>query len=172
MTSTRQRGDRAYLAAACVIIGLFFGWSTSHANDSRDLGKDRGRNVAKLAREYRELRVKRRQLAPGMRLKELDDSGGRLEEILSVLGVELGHPPRTSKTVIALLGQPDAIRGHREMNNYLGVYYRDRRKTSREVDERRDRKYLIYFWRGWHDFLFFISEEGVIVDHGWWFAYE
>jgi hypothetical protein len=31
---------------------------------------------------------------------------------------------------------------------------------------------LIYFWRGWHDFLFFISEEGVIVDHGWWFAYE
>lgn len=161
-----------HLAAACVIIVLFSGGSPSQANDATDLRKDRSSQVAKLAREYRELRVKRRQLAPGMRLKELDDSGGRLEEILSALGVELGHPPHTRKTVIALLGQPDAILGHPEMNKYLGVYYRDRRKTSREVDQRRDRKYLIYFWRGWHDFLFFINEGGVIVDHGWWFAYE
>jgi hypothetical protein len=107
-----------------------------------------------------------------MRLKELDDSGGKLEETLSALGVELGHPPHTRKTVLALLGQPDAIRGHREMGNFLGVYYRGRPETAREVDQRRNRKYLIYFWRGWHDFLFFISEEGVIVDHGWWFAYE
>lgn len=161
-----------HLAAACLIIGILSGGSPSSANDSAELRKDTGGRVTKLAREYRELRVKRRQLAPGTRLKELDDSGGSLERVLSTLGAELGHPPHTRKTVIALLGQPDAIRGHREMGNYLGVYYRDRRKASREVDQRRDRKYLIYFWRGWHDFLFFISEEGVIVDHGWWFAYE
>ena len=92
--------------------------------------------------------------------------------ILSALGEELGHPPHTKKTVIAWLGEPDAILGHREMNKYLGVYYRERRKTARETDPPRARKYLIYFWRGWHDFLFFISEEGAIVDHGWWFAYE
>ena len=58
------------------------------------------------------------------------------------------------------------------MNKYLGIYNRERRKTARETDQPRARKYLIYFWRGWHDFLFFISEEGAIVDHGWWFAYE
>jgi hypothetical protein len=161
-----------HLAAACVIIVLLFCGSPSSANDSTDSRKDRSSKIATLAREYRELRVKRRQLAPGMRLKELDDSGGKLEETLSALGVELGHPPHTRKTVIALLEQRDAILDHRKMRKYLGVYYRDRRKISDEVDQRRDRKYLIYFWRGWHDFLFFISEEGVIVDHGWWFAYE
>jgi hypothetical protein len=74
--------------------------------------------------------------------------------------------------VVEYLGQPDAITGNREMSNYLGIYHRASRKSARKVTPRRDRKYLIYSWRGWHDFLFFISEEGIMVDHGWWFAYE
>ena len=160
-----------HLAAACAIIGLLAGGSTSRAIDSSEPRKDLSGTVAKLAREYRELRAKR-QSSPGTRLKELDDSGSRLNRVLSDLGVELGHPPHTKKTVIACLGEPDAILGHQEMRKFLGVYYRERRKTAHEADERRDRKYLIYFWRGWHDFLFFINEGGVIVDHGWWFAYE
>ena len=160
------------LATACAIIGLLAGGSTSRAIDSAERGKDRSGAVEKLAREYRELRAKRRQLSPGTRLKELDDSGGRLNRVLSDLGVELGHPPHTKKTVIAYLGEPDAILGHQEMRKYLGIYYRERRKSGREIDQQPDQKYLIYFWRGWHDFLFFISEEGVIADHGWWFAYE
>ena len=67
-----------HLATACVIIGILSGGSSSSANDSTGPGKDNESRVAKLAREYRELRVKRRQLPPGTRLKELDDSGGRL----------------------------------------------------------------------------------------------
>ncbi|HEX7517975.1 MAG TPA: hypothetical protein VF345_11905 [Chthoniobacterales bacterium] len=58
------------------------------------------------------------------------------------------------------------------MSNYLGIYNRTWRGSTRKVNQRNDRKYLIYFWRGWHDFLFFISEGGIMVDHGWWFAYE
>ena len=165
MTSSRKA------VTACVIIGLLSDGSPSGAKDSAESGKDLSSRVAKLAQDYRELRAKRRQLSPGTRLKELDDFGGRLNRILSDLGVELGHPPHTKRTVIRWLGQPDAILGKREMNKYLGVYYRGR-ESARQTDLRRDRRYLIYFWRGWHDFLFFISEKGVIVDHGWWFAYE
>lgn len=95
-----------------------------------------------------------------------------MERTLSDLGVELGHPPHTKRFVIECLGEPDAIFGNREMRNYLGVYYRGRPKAELKAQEQRNRKYLIYWWRGWHDFLFFISEGGVIVDHGWWFAYE
>lgn len=159
------------LAAACAIVALCAGGSPARANDSTEPNKDPGGRTASLAREYRELRLKRRHLPPGTRLKELDDSGGRLERTLSALGVELGHPPHTKRTVIGWLGEPDAILGNREMSKFLGVYYRGR-ESARQTDLRRDRKYLIYFWRGWHDFLFFISEKGVIVDHGWWFAYE
>ncbi len=159
------------LAAACTITLVLAG-SLARANDSTDAPKNISTRTASLAREYRELRAKRRQLPPGVRLKELDESGGRLERTLSALGVELGHPPHTKGSVTGYLGEPDAIFDHRKMHNYLGVYYRGRSQTPREADGRRNQQYLIYWWRGWHDFLFFISEEGVIVDHGWWFAYE
>lgn len=160
------------LAAVCAAALIFTLGSPARAKDSQDPPKDGKNRVASLAREYRELRAKRRQLPPGVRLKELDVSGDRLERTLSALGVELGHPPRTTRFVIDCLGEPDAIRDGREMRNYLGIYYRGARNAARPADERRNRKYLIYWWRGWHDFLFFIAEKGVIVDHGWWFAYE
>lgn len=168
----RQGLIAPYLAAACSIALPLCGASPARANDSIEAPKNLNSRAASLAREYRELRAKRRQLPPGTRLKELDDSGGQLERTLSALGIELGHPPSTEKLVIESLGKPDAIFGNREMSNYLGVYYRGWQKAARKAQERHNRKYLIYWWRGWHDFLFFISEEGVIVDHGWWFAYE
>jgi hypothetical protein len=154
------------LVAVCAILVFLADGSPAGANDSS------ARSVSDLAREYRELRAKRRQLPPGVRLKELDDSGGRLEQTLSALGEALGRPPHTSKEIVKSLGAPDAIRNDREMTRFLGIYERERRKSASELKPRHDRKYFIYFWRGWHDFLFFISEGGVIVDHGWWFAYE
>ena len=161
-----------WLAAACVVTIIFANGSSARASDSADVPKNASNRVATLAQDYRELRAKRRQSPPGVHLKELDDSGGRLEQTLSALGVELGHPPHTTRFVIDCLGEPDAIRSGREMRNYLGIYYRGARKAARQADEQRNRKYLLYWWRGGHDFLFFIAEKGVIVDHGWWFAYE
>jgi hypothetical protein len=124
---------------------LLSGGSPARPNDSTEQRKDLSSRVAGLAREYRELRVKRRQLSPGARLKELDDYEGRLHQTLSALGVELGHPPHTEKMVVKCLGQPDAIFGSREMSNYLGIYNRAWRKSARKLKQRRDRKYLIYF---------------------------
>jgi hypothetical protein len=160
-----------HLAAASVILGLLSGGWLCRA-ESIEQRKEPAGNVADLARQYRELRAKRRQLPAGARLKELDDFGGKLHRTLSALGDELGHPPHTRKTVVEYLGEPDAVLGQRDMNKFLGVYYRGSRESARKADERRNREYLIYFWRGWHDFLFFITEKGAIVDHGWWFAYE
>ena len=159
------------LAAGGALLGLLSGGWFCRA-DPIEQRKKPARNVADLARQYRELRAKRRQLPAGTRLKELDDSGGKLSETLAALGDELGHPPHTKKAVVEYLGEPDAVFGQREMNKFLGVYYRDRPESDRRADEQRDRKYLIYFWRGWHDLLFFITEQGAVVDHGWWFAYE
>jgi hypothetical protein len=161
-----------HLAVCCVILGFLCGGWPCRASESIAPKKELATHVAELARQYQELRARRRQLAPGTRLKELDDYGGRLHKTLSALGVELGHPPQTEQTVRKYLGEPDAVRSQREMGRYLGVYYRGRPAPVRKADERRDRKYLIYFWMGWHDFLFFISEKGVVVHHGWWFAYE
>jgi hypothetical protein len=158
--------------ATCAIMVLLLGggWP-ARAKDSTKK-RNLSDNAADLARQYRELRAKRRQLSPGVRVNELDDSGGSLNRVLSALGVELGHPPNTRTMIVEYLGEPDAILGKRKMTKFLEIYERTRRKSAHKLEPRRDRKYLIYFWRGWHDFLFFISEGDVIVDHGWWFAYE
>jgi hypothetical protein len=58
------------------------------------------------------------------------------------------------------------------MVRFLGIYERELRKSGRKQSPKEDREYLVYQWRGGHDFLFFVNEGGLIVDHGWWFAYE
>jgi hypothetical protein len=161
-----------YFIVSLAAILFFAGTSLAQPKDSRDRCTGLNKKVAALIGQYRELREKRRQLAPGNRDRDLDNHGGKLHEVLSSLGVELGHPPYTKENIVTCLGEPDAVRSHKRMSNYLGIYQNELRKAGRKVEERDDREYLIYLWRGWHDFIFFISEDGRIVDHGWWFAYE
>ena len=159
----------ASIAALLFFIG---GVSPAQPKDSADPCKDLNKKTAALISEYKELRERRRRLPQGTFDRDLSGDGGRLSEVLSDLGKELGHPPYTKKIVTRCLGEPDAIRSHQQMQNFLEIYNNELRKAGQKVDDKREREYLIYFWRGWHDFLFFIVERGVIVDHGWWFAYE
>ena len=142
------------------------------AEDSEELCRGVDKRVAALAGQYRELRERRRQLPQGVFDEELQTDGGKFHEVLSSLGVELGRPPYTKRTVTQCLGAPDAVKSGKQMRPFLDIYNRELRKAGREASEKPGRVYLIYHWRGGHDFLFFISEGGRIVDHGWWFAYE
>lgn len=139
----------------------------SKVTDEKCQGLDE--KASALVSQYTALRLRRRQLPEGKLDLELND---QLSGVLTSLGHELGHPPYTKEVIVGCLGEPDAVRDERRMGGFLGVYHRELRKAGRKVEERSDREYLIFFWRGWHDFLFFISEDGLIVDHGWWFAYE
>ena len=141
------------------------------ANQSDSQGQELDKKVVALIKQYKELR-ERRHLPEGVYDKDLRDHGGKLHRVLQSLGTELGHPPSTRKIIVGCLGEPDAIKGHAAMVPYLGIYERERQKAGREPRAKRDREYLVYYWRGGHDFMFFISEDGLIVDHGWWFAYE
>lgn len=131
-----------------------------------------GPEVLSLISQYKELREKRSRLPQGEFDEELQSSGGRLSKVLNALGKELGRAPHTRQTIVECVGQPDAVRTHAKMRPLLGVYERELEKDGRKVVEKSSREYLIYFWRGWHDFLFFIIEDERVVDHGWWFAYE
>lgn len=161
-----------YFIVSLAAILFLAGASLAQSKDSSHRCKGLDEKAAALISQYKELRNKRRQLAEGTRDKDLDNHGGKLHEVLSSLGDALGHPPYTKKNILSCLGKPDAIRSHKQMTNYLGIYNRESRRAERNAKEGDDREYLVYFWRGWHDFIFFISEDGRIVDHGWWFAYE
>ena len=57
------------------------------------------------------------------------------------------------------------------MGPLLGVYNRELEKAGRKIVKESNRQYLIYFGEAGR-FSFLISEGGLIVDYGWWFAYE
>lgn len=161
-----------HLLISLAALLIFTDPSFAQTNDSSRVCRGIKSEAATLITQYRELRERQQRLPVGERDPELSDDGGKLSSVLSALGTELGHPPYTKRNIVECLGAPDAVKNHRQMGPLLGIYNRELEKTGRKVPRKSKRQYLIYFWRGWHDFLFFISEDGLIVDHGWWFAYE
>ena len=158
------------LTAFLSAILFLAGGTVARANHSNSQCQGLDKKVVALINQYEELRERRRHLPDGAYDKDLRDHGGKLHRVLQSLGTELGHPPYTRKIIVGCLGEPDAIRNDIQMARYLGIYERERSKTGRKP--RAKREYLVYDWRGGHDFMFFINEDGLIVDHGWWFAYE
>ena len=158
----------------CLAAILFIAAAASIARADNSVNKCQGldANVSALAGEYRELRERRRQLPQGTFDQDLQADGGRFHRVLYSLGMEMGRPPYTRRIVVRCLGEPDAVKNGQQMRPFLDIYQRELRKAGREASSKPNRVYLIYHWRGGHDFLFFISEAGRIVDHGWWFAYE
>ena len=159
-----------YLALTAILFVV----AATHvrAEDYDDGCRGLDARVAALASRYRELRERRRQLPQGVFDEELQADGGKFHDVLYALGAEMGRPPYTRRTVTECLGAPDAVKSGRQMRPFLDIYSRELRKAGREAPSKPGRVYLIYHWRGGHDFLLFISEGGRIVDHGWWFAYE
>ena len=159
-----------YLAA--ILLAAASAVPTARADEPTDKCHGLDAKVSALAGEYRELRERRRRLPQGTFDRDLQAGDGRFHRVLYSLGLELGRPPYTRRSVVGCLGPPDAVKNGKQMRPFLDIYHRELRKARREVPEKPGRVYLIYHWRGGHDFLFFISEGGRIVDHGWWFAYE
>jgi len=162
---------KSFLISLSAILLLASG-SLAQSKKAEDKCKALDPKAIELIGQYKELREKRRRLPQGEFDKDLQADDGSLSRVLSELGVLLGHPPQTKQIIQTCLGEPDAVKNQRQMKPLLGIYERELKKAGRKVPEKNNREYLIYFWRGWHDFIFFISEDGMIVDHGWWFAYE
>jgi putative lipoprotein len=105
-------------------------------------------NVAGLAREYQELRTQKGHWNGGTFNPDLDSPGGRLRVIMGALGETLGQPPFQKNQIVALMGEPDSI-------------------VDKDGAEQ-----LIYLWRNWHDYLYFVCSQGAVVSFSWWYAWE
>jgi hypothetical protein len=161
-----------YLTVSLSVVLFLTGGTAARSKQPESPCQGLDKNVVALINQYKELRERRRHLADGVYDKDLRDHGGKLHRVLESLGTELGRPPYTKKIIVGCLGDPDAIWNDVQIAPYLGIYERERRKPGQEPRAKRDREYLVYYWRGGHDFMFFINQGGRIIDHGWWFAYE
>lgn len=96
------------------------------------------------------------------RLKKLnnpdcDNFNSDLHNIMSVLGDSLGKSGFSKNEVLNIIGIPDSS---------------DKSDVSNFVKLKDDEDILVYCWRGFHDFLYFVFYDGKVKRSGWWFAYE
>jgi hypothetical protein len=140
-----------------IIVTLFGGCVASIPNDN---------NLEALQKEYIHLRARQKALKPGVFDKELSDARGRLKEILSKLGQQLGKPEYRQQDIIRIMGEPDAIMVEGEYQpGSLG-------HSAPGGIIPKDEVHIVYFWRGWHDYLYFVIKGGVIQQCHWYFAGE
>lgn len=123
-----------------------------------------------LAAEYKALRERKRGIPQGTFDAVTSASGGRLVEVMHELGKRLGKPGTKAERVLELMGPPDASKTGLRMRPYLPNNYHEETKLLRELADRRGARFLIYFWRGWHDILYFCVVGKTVRAHGWWAA--
>lgn len=123
-------------------------------------------HIHTLTEQYTQLRARQKALPVGVFDKELNGSLGQMVKVLTELGKQLGKPEYQQEDIIRLLGKPDAIK-------VAGDYQpRSIGDDTYEGIIPKNEVFLIYFWRGWHDYLYFVSKNGIIQQARWYFAGE
>ncbi len=107
------------------------------------------KEILPLLEEYKELRKeKKKHYNTGEFNHDLDAWDGRMHNVMIELGDYFGKPIWKKSDIINFLGEPDA--------------------TEKKNGEEK----LVYFWRGWHDYLYFTCKNGIIQSSEWYFAFE
>ncbi len=98
---------------------------------------------------------------------DIDGWHGRKHQIMNQIGFCLGTGKYQRSEIIQLLGSPDHIAVKDDPLFYLIQNDSLINKTIPDTNQ-----FLIYQWRGYHDFLYFNAAGDKIVNSGWWFAGE
>jgi len=125
------------------------------------------KKVLELAKQYRELRKVKGYFTGGEWNDDVDSSRGRLYTILDELRKALGNPSYKRADIVLLMGEPDAILAH-DSKEYL--FQRGTPDLAGKGGA--EKNLLVYFWRGWHDYLYFVCQDEAIQEAGWYFALE
>lgn len=110
-----------------------------------------------LASRYRKYREILSTKSPDYQA-ELFNWAGSFHKAMVILGQRLGSGEHTLQEVISLMGEPDEV-----LQNDFHPY-------GTEIPS--GEKHAVYFWRGRHDYLYFVVRREIVVMSRWWHAYE
>jgi hypothetical protein len=123
-------------------------------------------DLIQLANEYKALRDIPGQFGGGEWVAEVDQWQGSKHQAMLTLGEQLGDGEYGRSQLTTLLGPADHVVSGGdalfELIQSLPEY-----ETFAQSDE-----FLVYEWRGTHDFLFFAIQQERIIGSGWWHAGE
>lgn len=106
------------------------------------------RQLSALTREFQELRKVKGHWQGGQPNPEVDIPRGRMRLVMGALAETLGRLPLTKDDLVSLMGLPDE-------------------KRTVDNDEQ-----LVYLWRNWHDYVYFVVRNGAVAGFQWWYAWE
>jgi len=112
------------------------------------------------ARELRQLRQVRGWFSGGPAFVDaVDKWGGRKQKLMDKLAEQLDKGQYSPDQVVALLGEPDQRVGPKSPG--WGA-----------IQPKAGELLLVYYWRGGHDYLYFICRKGRVTGSDWWMAGE
>jgi hypothetical protein len=123
--------------------------------------------IMETAVSFHKLRAQRGQFDDGTWSDEIDEWMGTKHSMMIELGNYLGTGSFTRKAVEQLLGEPDQI-----VKEGDPLYTTIESIPTRFPHKNDTTEYLIYNWRGTHDFLFFIVQDDKVIGSDWWYAGE
>ena len=123
--------------------------------------------IREQANEFKRLRTIEGHLGGGVWNDDVDQWMGRKHRLMIELGEQLGTGAYSRTQAVDLLGAPDAIA---RAGDALYDQIRDRGEFERPVGD--GYAFLVYHWRGEHDFLYLTVREEAILGVGWWYAGE
>lgn len=101
-----------------------------------------------LSQQYLELRKIKGHWGGGDYVADVDSFNGRKQKVMERLGERLGIKGNPRSQVIQWMGEPDV------------------KKTEGTTEQ------WIYYWRGDHDYLIFVLDNGLVTKSEWYYAYE
>jgi hypothetical protein len=122
-------------------------------------------HLEQMADQFRSLRRIPGHFEGGTWNDDVDQWMGRKHKLMLELGSRLGEGAYQNTDIIQLLEPPDHIarKGDHLYDLIISLPgYHALPTTSYE--------FLVYSWRGMHDFLFFTCTDGIIIDSDWWYA--
>lgn len=123
-------------------------------------------NLRQLADEFRSVSATPGHFGGGPSNDDVDQWQGRKHQLMLELGSRLGDGDFNREQLVDLLGPADHVvtTGDPLMPTIASLPNFD---TYAAADA-----FLVYEWRGTHDFLFFVLQGDLIVGSDWWYAYE
>lgn len=123
--------------------------------------------IVLLAAEFRELRSVSGHFDGGEWNDEVDQWMGRKHTLMLELGSRLSAGDYGRDDLVQLLGPPDHVVDEGDpLSDLIGSL------PGYETAFPGPAQFLVYEWRGTHDFLFFTSQNDRITASEWWYAQE
>jgi hypothetical protein len=131
------------------------------------LSTDDDFSITDIAAEFQDLRTVKGHFAGGDWNDDVDKWMGRKHQLMIQLGSRLGTGEYSKAQVVQWLAPPDLIARAGDDLFELVSSQPDFEKTEAGVHE-----FLVYHWRGTHDFLYFGVQDERVANSGWWYAGE